>query len=159
MRWNPLFKQAEYLTVVTIVPLEQEKTVSNVGDSSLRLLTHMDLWGSLGSYTTRGPLRPSQYWVAFRYIRVELQVVAMGLTVMRMVPKCSRLIWDIELIQKGISRSDRTLGDTNRTVCPVAPFLKNAMPMLMDQSHDLTSAWTAGWDTYNAGARHHRCLC
>jgi hypothetical protein len=55
------------------------------------------------------------------------------LTVMRMVPKGSCLIWNVELIQKGIFRSDRALVDTNRTVRPVTPTLEQTMPMLMDQ--------------------------
>ena len=56
---------------------------------------------------------------------------------MRMVPKRSSLIQILELIQKGIFRSNRTLVDTNRTVRPVTSILEQAMPMLVDQRRDL----------------------
>ena len=56
---------------------------------------------------------------------------------MRMVPKRSCLIWNLKLIQKGISRSDGALVDTNRAVRPVTPLLEEAMPMLIDQGCDL----------------------
>ena len=56
---------------------------------------------------------------------------------MRMVPKRSCLIWNRELIQKGILRSDRTLVDTDGTVRPVTLLLEQAMPMLIDRGSDL----------------------
>ena len=55
---------------------------------------------------------------------------------MRMVPKRSCLIWNLELIQKGIFGSDRALADTVRTVRPVTPLLEQAMPMLIDQAYE-----------------------
>ena len=70
-----------------------------------------------------------------------------------MVPKCSCLIRNSEIIQKGISRSDRALGDTNRAICPITSFLENPMPMLIDQSHDLTLKIT------RMGLRYIQCWC
>ena len=69
--------------------------------------------------------------------RVNLYVAMEELTVMRMVPKRSCLIWNFELIQKGIFRHDWALVDTVRTVRPGTPLLEQAMPMLVDHRCDL----------------------
>ena len=78
------------------------------------------------------------------------------LTEMRMVPKRSCLIWGGKLIQKRFIRSDRALGDTNRTVRPTTSVLEQAMPMLIDQRYWISCLKKT---TYNAGARLHRRVC
>ena len=45
-------------------------------------------------------------------------------TMMRMVPKRSRLVWDAELVQERVARNDRALIDSDWTVCVVSPFLE-----------------------------------
>ena len=34
-----------------------------------------------------------------------------------------------EVVQKRVTTSDRTLGDESRTVCPICPVLKEAVPV------------------------------
>lgn len=51
-------------------------------------------------------------------------------TVMRVVPKCSRLVRHREVIQEGISGDNGTLCHPDRTVSPLRTMLKNSVPML-----------------------------
>jgi hypothetical protein len=49
-----------------------------------------------------------------------------------MVPEASRLIADIEVVQKGVTRDDRTLIHEGGAVSPSASPLEESVPMLMN---------------------------
>lgn len=47
-----------------------------------------------------------------------------------MVPKRSRLVWDIEFVQEGITWGDGALSDTDGSIRPAGTGLEKAVPVL-----------------------------
>ena len=54
-------------------------------------------------------------------------------TIMRMVPNWAGLIRDTEIIKERVSWNYWTLVDSLRTIIPLRPFLKDAVPMLYNR--------------------------
>jgi hypothetical protein len=59
------------------------------------------------------------------------------LTIVRMIPEGSCLIWDMEVIQERIVWCNWTLSDSDRTICPTRTSLEKTMPMLRSQIRKL----------------------
>jgi len=49
---------------------------------------------------------------------------------MGVVPEGTSLVWDLKIIEEGLSRGDWTLRDADGTVGITCPLLEEAMPVL-----------------------------
>lgn len=66
----------------------------------------------------------SSWWTFHDKSHITNPARKRNLTVMGMVPECTSLVRDSELIEEGMSRSDGALGDADGAVGPLGPFLE-----------------------------------
>lgn len=140
------------LTVIYIVPVNDVVSVHSlyIGETT-NLLGQIRVSGIIYYHGTAETIAILRSYV------IQCQIISQDniknwLTVMRVIPVCSRLIESRELVVKRVAWDDGALVNADRTICPCRSFLKKSVPMLKRKA--------SGWKFLEHRSRKYlQCWC